>query len=296
MVRRGLKSEPLTHLLKTLGVAKSKAKMSDLCKHFRCWRSLNAGERWLDEYPEQLRGAVYQRWWSFNGFRFLELPPELRELILTFAMGSIAVPFAIPWPATRSPQTATPNMSLSYVSKQVNGEAIAALSAHTMFYFHSFPQLVVFSHKKLTSQVTFRPFEKLRSVELDLSPYQLLRVFGVSFVSGLRETRYEPCSAFDMGLVFDGKSPLCHRIRINIQPIFDNYSRPSHTCCQKLHSLAFWTGARARLRNIAEVELVGFIDETQRKEWLAKHALERKGVVPEAKDLAGWQIGILTQW
>lgn len=297
MVRRGLKSEPLTHLLKTLGVAKGEAKMSDLCKHFRCWRSLNTGERWLNEYPKQLRGAVYERWWSFNGFRFLELPPELRELILTFAMGSIAVPFARLWPATRSPQTATPNMSLSFVSKQVNREVIAALSAHTVFYFHSIHQLLrVFPHTDETSRVISRPFKELRSVELDLSPRHLLRLFGVSFVSGVPETRYERSSAFDMGVIFDGESPLCHRIRIKIQHIFQNNIRPNHACCQKVHNLAFWTGARARLRNIAEIELVGHIDETQKKEWLAEHALERKGVVPEAKDLAGWQRGIWTQW
>lgn len=297
MVRRGLKSEPLTQLLKTLGVAKAEAKMSDLCKHFRCWRSLNIGEGWLNDYPKQLRGAVYQKWWSCNGFRFLELPPEIRELILTFAMGPIAVPFTRLWPTTRSPQTATPNLSLSYVSKQVNREAIAALSAHTMFYFHNIHQLLrVFPHTEETSRVTLRPFTQLRFVELHLSPRHLLRLFGVSFVSGVRETRYERFFGFDMGVIFDGESPLCHRIRIKIEHLFQNNMRPYHTCCQKLHNLAFWAGARVRLRNIAKVELVGHIDETQKKEWLAEHALERKGVVPEAKDLVGWQRGIWTQW
>ena len=297
MVRRGLKSEPLTHLLKTLGVARGEAKLSDLCKHFRCWRSLNTREGWLNEYPKQLREAVYERWWSFNGFRLLDLPPELRELILTFAMGSIAVPFARLWPAIGSPQTATPNMRLSLVNKQVNREVVAALSAHTVFYFHSIQQLLrVFPHTDGTSRFIFRPFKGLRSVELDLSPSHLLRLFGVNFLFGVRETRYERSSAFDLGVIFDGESPLCHRICIRIEHIFQNHIRPNHTGCQKVHNLAFWTGARARLRNIAEVQLVGHIDETQKKEWLAEHALERKGVVPEERDLAGWQRGIWTQW
>lgn len=211
-------------------------------------------------------------------------------------MGPIAVPFTRLWPTTRSPQTATPNLSLSYVSKQVNREAIAALSAHTMFYFHNIHQLLrVFPHTEETSRVTLRPFTQLRFVELHLSPRHLLRLFGVSFVSGVRETRYERFFGFDLGVIFDGKAPLCHRIRIKIEHIFQNNMRPYHTFCQKLHNLAFWAGARVRLRNIAKVELVGHIDETQ-KEWLAEHALERKGVVPEAKDLVGWQRGIWTQW
>ena len=298
MVRRGLKSEPLNHLLKTLGVTKSEAKVADLCNHFRCWRSLNTREGWLNEYPKQLHGVVYERWWSFNGFRFLELPPELREIILKFAVGPSAVPFArYLWPATRDTQFSTPNMSLSLVNKQLNREVIAALSTYTTFHFHSIQQLLrVFSQKNGTSRVIFRRLKQLRYVELKLSPNDLLRLFGVSFVFGVRETRYERSTNFDLGAIFDGDSPLCHRIRINIQHIFQNNPRPHHTCCQKVHNTAFWAGARARLRNIAVVELVGYIDETQKKELTAEHILERKGVVPEARDFAGWQRGIWTQW
>ena len=133
-------------------------------------------------------------------------------------------------------------------------------------------------------------------MELELSPSDLLRLFGVSFVFGVRETRYERSSSFDLGAIFDGDSPLCHRIRINIQHVFQNNPRPSQTCCQKVHNTAFWAGARARLRNIAVVELVGYIDEEQKKEWIAEHVLERKGFVPEATDFLGWQRGIWTQW
>ena len=297
MVRQGVKSEPFTHLLKTLGVTKSKAKVADLCNHFRCWRSLNTREGWLNEYPKHLHGVVYQRWWSFNGFRFLELPPELREIILIFAVGPFAVPFARLWPATRDTQLPSPNMRLSLVNKQLNREVIAALLAHTTFHFHSIQQLLrVFSQRDGKSRVIFRRLRELRYVELELSPNDLLRLFGVSFVFGVRETRYERSSSFDLGAIFDGDSPLCHRIRINIQHVFQNNPRPSHTCCQKVHNTAFWAGARARLRNIAVVELVGYIDEEQKKEWIAEHVLERKGIVPEATDFLGWQRGIWTQW
>ena len=297
MVRQGLKSEPFTHLLKTLGVTKSEAKVVDLCNHFRCWRSLNTHEGWLNEYPKRMHGVVYQKWWSFNGFRFLELPPELREIILIFAVGPFAVPFARLWPVIRDTKFPSPNMRLSLVNRQINREVIAALSVHTTFHFHSIQQLLrVFSQRDGNSRVIFRRLKELRYVELELSPNDLLRLFGVSFAFGVRETRYKRSSNFDLGAIFDGDSPLCHRIRINIQHIFKNNPRPNHTCCQKVHNTAFWAGARARLRNIAMVELVGYIDETQKKEWMAEHVLERKGIVPEATDFAGWQRGIWTQW
>lgn len=299
MVRRGQKSEPLTQFLKAVGVAKDDAKMSDLCNHFRCWRSLKTSNEWLNKFPRHLRGVVYQRWWSFNGFRFLQLPPELRETILTFAMGPIAVPFAKRWHPKRHVQLTMPNMRLSLVSKQLNREAIAALLAHTTFYFHAIEQfLQFFRHTDAISRAIFRPLKGLRSLELDLSPNCLLCLFGISFgpnVFGVRDIRYQRSLALDLGIFFHDESPLCHQICIKIPHVFQHKPRPDHTCCQKVHNLAFWAGARARLRNIAVIKLVGRIDETQKKDWLAEHALERKGVVPEAKDFAGWQRGIWTQ-
>ena len=297
MVRRGLESQQLTHLLKTLGVAKAEAKTSDLCNHFRCWRSLSTRGEWLNEYPKHLGGMVYQRWWSYNGFRFLELPPELRELILTFAMGPIAIPFARSWPTRRYSELATPNMRLSRVSKQLNREVTAALFAHTTFYFHGIYQFVrAFSYIDEGSRKGFRPPKGLRSLELDLSPAELLRFFGVSFIFGVWDMRYERSSPFYMGMMLDGGLPICHRICIKIGHIFENDPRPNPNCCQKVHNSAFWAGARARLRDIAVVELIGHIDETQKKEFLEQHALERKGVISEENDFAGWQRGIWTLW
>ena len=297
MVRQGPKSEPFTHLLKTLGASKSEAKEADLCNHFRCWRFLDTREGWLNEYPKHLHGVVYERWWRFNGFRFLDLAPELREIVLIFAVGPSAVPFARLCPVIRDTQLPSPNMRLSLVNKQLNREVIAALLAHTTFHFYSIQQLwKVFSQRDGNSRVIFRRLKELPHVELELSPSDLLRLFGVSFVFRPRETSYKRSSNFDLGVIFDGDPPLCHRGRINIQHIFQNDVRPDHTCCQKVHNTAFWAGARARLRNIAVVELVGYIDETQKKEWIAQHVLERKGIVPEATDFAEWQRGIWTQW
>lgn len=300
MVRRGQKSEPLTHLLKTLGVSKGEAKMSDLCNHFRCWRSLNTAGEWLNEFPKHLRELVYRRWWSFNGFHFLKLPPELREIILTFAVAPIAIPFARRWPSKRYIQLKKLDMRLSLVSKQLNREVIATLIAHTKFYFHNIEQfLKFFRHTDDVSRAIYRPLRGFRYLELDLGLDSLHSLFGVSFglnVFHPRVISYERRLALDPGIFFNDKPPLCHKICIRIPRVFQQKPRADHTCCQKVHNLALWAGARARLRNIAVVELVGHIDETQKKEWLAEHALERKGVIPEAKDFAGWQRGIWTQW
>ena len=168
MVRRGQKSEPLTQLLKTLGVVKGEAKTSDLCTHFRCWRSLNTGGDWLKEFPMHLRLSVYQRWWSFNGFNFLQLPPELREIILTSALGPRADPFARRRPSDWYPGARSPDMRLSRVNKQVNREVVATLLAHTRFYFHTIEQFLdFFKDTEDRSRAFFRPVKGFRFLELN---------------------------------------------------------------------------------------------------------------------------------
>ena len=297
MVRRGQKCEPLTQLLKTLGVAKGEAKTSDLCTHFRCWRSLDTGGEWLKEFPKHLRLSVYQRWWSFNGVHFLQLPPELREVILTFALGPRAVPFAKKRHLDLYPGPRSPDMRLSRVNKQVNREVIATLLAHTKFYFYTFEQfLEFFKDTQDLSRAFFRPIKGFRFLELDLSPYALLYLFGVTF--SLRDNRYEQRLAPEPGIYFDDETPLCHKIRINIPTLFHHPRAVSagSSCCQKNYNQAFWAGARAQLCKVAVVEFVGQIDIGQKEEWLAEHALERKGFIPRAMDFAVWQQDVLSQW
>ena len=72
---------------------------------------------------------------------------------------------------------------------------------------------------------------------------------------------------------FSTTNPLYHRICIKKPHVFQHKPRPDHTCCQKVHNLAFWAAARGQLRNVTVTELLGHIDETQ-KEWLTEHALE----------------------
>lgn len=282
MVRRGQKSEPLSQLLKTLGVAKREAKPSDLCNHFQCWRTLDTGCEWLNRFPKHLHGSVYQRWWSFNGFKFLQLPPELRELILTFALNPLAVPFAGVLHSDRGPRSSLPDMRLSLVSKQLNREVIAALLAHTKFYFPTIAHILFFfDNTQDVSRAFYRPVNGFKLLELDLNAFELLWLFSVSL--GSEDT---DIWRFDSGIFSNNETPLCHKIRIHIPHI------PS---CQKAYNLAFWAGARARLRNIAVVELVGQIDTTLKEEWLAEHALDRKMGI-EAEDFGVWQKDIWTQW
>lgn len=92
MVRHGQISETLTDLLQSFGVEKGNAKECDFCDHFSCWRALDLCDGYLAQFPKQLRDLIYQKWWNINGFRFLELPAELRETILEFAMPSVVEP------------------------------------------------------------------------------------------------------------------------------------------------------------------------------------------------------------
>ncbi len=236
MVRRGLKSEPLTRFIKNLGVTKGKATKTDLCKHFRCWRFLDAHDGWLNEYPRHLRDLVYQIWWSFNGFRFFELPPELREMVLAFAMTPAVVPFNMSF------GLGTPNMALSRVSMQLNREVTAALFAHTTFHFHSVIQFLKFfthRHGKPRIGVMFQPREGLRSLELDLDPHELFPLFGIPFRFDVRNDWQGPLLSSELDALFKDEFPLCNRIRIKMHDVFEHkyHFRPFH--CQKLHNVAF---------------------------------------------------------
>lgn len=86
MVRHGRLSEPLTNFLQSFGVVKKNVKECDLCTHFSCWRGLKVNHECLAQFPEHLRDIINQRWWNNNGFRFLDLSPELREAVLEFTV------------------------------------------------------------------------------------------------------------------------------------------------------------------------------------------------------------------
>ena len=58
----------------------------DFEKHYDLWNSLSYGTALATfKISPQLQGEFHQRWWRINGFRFLDLPGELRETIYDLA-------------------------------------------------------------------------------------------------------------------------------------------------------------------------------------------------------------------
>lgn len=83
MASKGLQTAALTVILASFGSLKKRnIKPSDICKHYRCWKSRLISKKWLESVPSQLHRIVHERWWSFNGSSFLKLPLELREMIV----------------------------------------------------------------------------------------------------------------------------------------------------------------------------------------------------------------------
>ena len=181
MVRHGQRSEPLRVFLQSFGVPKNEAGECDFCKHYSCWRSLKLTDKWLNDFPRHLRPRIYKRWFSINGFQFLDLPLELREAIFVLAIGLAVVPFARPRYVLIGGKIrpSTPNMSIALVSKQVYNEVMPFLFATPTVYFCKKEQFVRFFR---FAYPTPRPrfSERLRILVLDLSPHSLLKLFGVS--------------------------------------------------------------------------------------------------------------------
>ncbi|MCJ1453453.1 hypothetical protein MMC28_003800 [Mycoblastus sanguinarius] len=190
MVRKGQRTESFSQFLNSFGIVKDDGQECDLCKHCSCWKSVKINDEWLNSFPIHFRQKVYKRWFSFNGFRFLELPPELREEILVFAMGPIVEPFRQTYsPFTPQPQT-RPNMRLALVSSQLYQEVMPVLFKNATFSFRSYRQLSYFfggiTHSAMEPtgavprKVSPASLNALSSLELNMNASGLLAMLGVS--------------------------------------------------------------------------------------------------------------------
>ena len=184
MVRHGQKSEPLKVLLESFGVLRSETEECDSCKHYPCWRSLKLTDKWLNDFPTRLRPQIYKRWFSVNGFKFLDLPPELREAILRFAIGPLILrPFARYRCISGrvNSLSSTSNMSLAMVSKQVYNEVMPLFFAATTVYTGTRERCArLFRFGNPTPRPGLS--ERLDVQLLGMGPSSLLQLLGVSIL------------------------------------------------------------------------------------------------------------------
>ena len=295
MVRHGQTSEPLKIFLQSFGVLKHEAGEHDLCKHYSCWKSLKLTDKWLSDFPRLLRPRIYERWFSANGFRFLDLPTELREAILMLAIGPVVEPFA--GLHYKKSQLPTPTMGLTLVSKQVYNEVMPLLFANAAVYIRTREQFERFFQSACP---TPRPrfSEKLRTLVLHMGPHTLLRVFGVLTLDLWEGYHYfqRHTQEHDLFTSVCLGSDALKVLKIHIPHI---YQLPilSQALCQKAFSAVVWSAAREYVRNIPCVRFEGFVCESQKRSWLEVLDSDRKGVENgTAVELLDWKRQIWDEW
>ncbi|MCJ1257408.1 hypothetical protein MMC24_005233 [Lignoscripta atroalba] len=143
MVLKGRHAEPLEQFLK-----KTKPIPWVLPDHYGLWKrivyeevQMEKGETWASDVypiPGHLLEEVYQRWWSVNGpFRFLDLPGEIRNMILLFSLETGYPKWSTSVEDVRSDcygetmATSVLPMTLYLVNKQVSHEAMGLMFART---------------------------------------------------------------------------------------------------------------------------------------------------------------------
>ena len=295
MVRHGQTSEPLKTFLQSFGVLKHEAGEHDLCKHYSCWKSLKLTDKWLSDFPRLLRPRIYERWFSANGFRFLDLPTELREAILMLAIGPVVEPFA--GLHYKKSQLPTPTMGLTLVSKQVYNEVMPLLFANAAVYIRTREQFERFFQSACP---TPRPrfSEKLRTLVLHMDPHTLLRVFGVLTLDNWEGYRYfqKDTQENDIFTSICLRSDALKVLKIHIPHIYQ-VPTLSQALCQKAYSAVVWSAAREYIRNIPCVKLEGFVCESQKRRWLEIFDWDRKGVENgTAVELLDWKRQIWDEW
>lgn len=306
MASKGLQTAPLTGILASFGnLKKTNIRACDICKHYRCWKSRSISKQWLECVPTRLHRTVHERWWSFNGFPFLRLPFELREMVTRVVIG----PYAEPWkrdfrtayprrPSYATQQSRKSNMSLAGVNKQLYSEVMTTFSLYTTLLLWNGEQMGRFFDRVSVGIMESSSFCKnVRHIELDLGPTQLRQLFHVP-----RDVRAGDSakSCYDrLGTRFQMWVNKRHLRRFLI-----NFPHVSHcwrdwecdlTICQKTFCLRVWAGVRVVLRDVPTIEMGGHIDDKQKQEWLQDLSLERKGVVADPEGLRGWQKNIWAQ-
>lgn len=261
----------LSRFLKSFDISSWKG----ICKHFKFWESVILDYKVLSDIkaPKRLHQAMFERYWSIHPFRFLDLPPEIRIMVLEYAIDRRMKPYFNEYQNTPCIlSTNFSNTRFSLVSRQLKQESAAIMFSQVTFVFHKRKALARF-----VRQVPIDYLLTIRSLELNFNHATLLSLFGAKGFPSFKRGGY---SNSDNALGFKLK-----HLRINFPHPREHFVN----ACQRTLCLWIWAGARQQLRAIPHVEFVGCIKDDQKKEWLETLALERKGILPDPEELKSWQ-------
>jgi len=307
LLRCGRQSQSLESFIASWARTAATNGPDGFCKHYRFWKSIKVTDEWLGTIPKHLHQRIHERWWMVNGFQFLKLPPELREIILAFAMGPIVEPFGrvyrkAPNPLTIPDNLTIPNLSLSLVNRQLHREITPVLYAHTTFFLRHTIQMDRFLFERAWAYERDKVHSRqwIRYLELHMNATHILSLFGLQIKRGdggfdqyIRINA--PAAPYSRSVLTKRLS--IRRVRIRIPHVMESLRTTAlPTICQKVFCLALWAGAREFLRLIPVVEFVGYVEETKKKEWTDEISLERTDLLPDPGELHEWQNQILTHW
>ena len=280
--------------------------------------------------PPQIRREALLRWHEANPFPFLNLPLELRELIICFA---VDITLDSTWHNRRLPQervvhqqintrpssdppklkfkprSPKANAELILVNKQIHIEAMAALSTNTKIAFDDPGRLINFLKHNLQTSKTLSLTKKarsMRSIEI-MFPHDkdILGLFGVPSRKP-RQFEYYTLAGFLLHTHQDTN----HFELKGIGIFFPNVNRRQHSCnqdsshpAQSTHQQAFnediLIGARPLLGKARIIELEGCINASQKEGWVQMIADDRRigylcgGIVSMAESSLGTEVSSL---
>ena len=282
MVRKNSLTSSLRQLLKTF----DNSTWDGNFKYYEFWRSISLGQKDLIQLriPDHLHQAVYERWWTVNVFRFLDLPAELRNMIISFATCKTAEPYAHVYRPKDFHPLPKPNTNLLLVNRQLRHEAMHILLKQVTFTFRKHGQLLRFFE-----QISKEDRLALQSLELVFDQESLLDFFGAQVF------RHSPKPGFSSADFYFKTTLFTERIGLKHLRIYFPHPREKRKCkklrylCRRTISLWIWAAARKFLRDIPNVEFTGYIDEDLKKDWLETLALERKGILTDPMEIEVWQ-------
>ena len=255
------------------------------CKHYHVWKSVKITDRWLETVPKYLHQQIYSRWWAMNGFPFLDLPFELREMVLRFIIGHRAEPYIRRY-HYRMGGRLTPNMSIARVNKQLHHEVMQALIAHTKFVFEKSCRLLKFFQR------SERILRTVRYLILDMMMTELLPVFGVIMTHSSRPRIYryrlQPSTLSSSFRSICADSRSLRHLRVNFPSV--TMTHPGWgNACQEAFCMAFWAGARAVLRHIPSLGFEGFICKDLKQFFLEEHERDKREFALDEREYQDWQ-------